>query len=337
MKEQSLLGKVFDSYQNMMQITRCLREAARQKSVDQFRVLELSRMSTELQEYLPEAEIVRFPTHEGHVPALSQPVALPFADKSFDGCFVTDAYEHIPQEQRPSLLSEMLRVTDGVILLGCPQGNEIVPRLDKVVFDFIWGKYAERFEPLEQHQEFGLEPVGKIMETLKSQGADEVILLPDNYVYRWIHMILIYFDVMHRNPHWELFEPFNRIYNERLSAFDYQEPCYRYLMVIANHPAISVSALNQAVRASFAAPESIAETDALLVQTFREVDSRNADQLRWYSEEFAKLHQVHSQLAAREQQAQQEIHNLKARVAEYERGLLSRISRKIRRLSGGGN
>lgn len=337
MKEQSLLGKVFDSYQNMMQITRCLREAARQKSVDQFRVLELSRMSTELQEYLPEAEVVRFPTHEGHTPTLSQPVALPFADKSFDGCFVTDAYEHIPQEQRPSLLSEMLRVTDGVILLGCPQGNEIVPRLDKVVFDFIWGKYAERFEPLEQHQEFGLEPVEKIMETLKSQGADEVILLPDNYVYRWIHMILIYFDVMHRNPHWELFEPFNRIYNERLSTFDYQEPCYRYLMVIANHPAISVSALNQAVRASFAAPESIAETDALLVQTFREVDSRNADQLRWYAEEFGKLHQAHLQLAAREQQAHQEIHDLKARVTEYERGLLSRISRKIRRLSGGGN
>lgn len=188
--DQSFLGRVFDSYENMMQIAGCIREASRQLSVAQPRVLELSRRETGIQEYLPEADLVRHSTHHNDAPTLTFPVTLPFADGSFDACLVTDAYEHIPENLRSSLLREMLRVTHGLVLVGCPNGNEVVSRFDKIVFDFIWGKYGERFGPLEQHVEFGLESPEQIVARLKEQGADHITVLPANYVYRWIHMIL---------------------------------------------------------------------------------------------------------------------------------------------------
>lgn len=287
--DQSFLGQVFDSYQNMMQIAQCLREASRQRSVTQPRLLELSRRETGIQDYLPEAEWLRYPTHKNDLPSLEHPVKLPFADKSFDGCLISDVYEHIPADWRPGLLKEMLRVTDGLVLVGCPNGNEVVSRLDKMVFDFIWGKYSERFTPLEQHVEFGVEPLEQILATLKVQGADHVAVLPENYVYRWIHMILIYFDLQHRNPYGHLFEPFNRIYNERLSPYDYREPCYRYLIAIATNPEVDVNKLNNTLAASSAKLATVSETDEMLVKTFREIDSTAADELRRSSEEIRRL------------------------------------------------
>ena len=41
----------------------------------------------------------------------------------------------------------MLRVTHGVVLLGSPHDDEVVNRFDRMVFDFIWGKYAESSNP----------------------------------------------------------------------------------------------------------------------------------------------------------------------------------------------
>jgi predicted nucleic acid-binding Zn-ribbon protein len=276
---ESFLGRVFDSYQNMMQIACCLREAARQRTIERPLVLELSRRSTGLADYIPEAQITNFPTHEDNRPRLTDPVSLPFADKSFDSCLITDVYEHIAPELRPALLREMLRVTDGLVLVGSPQGNEVVPAFDRVVFDFIWGKYAERFEPLEQHMKFGLEPIEQTLAVLEAQGADRALALPCNYIYRWIHQILIYFDLQHRHSHAELFEPLNRIYNERLSPYDYREPCYRYLVVVATHPDISLDELGNRLKAPKETPAAVAEADGVLVKTFRAVEATLSDRL----------------------------------------------------------
>jgi hypothetical protein len=287
--DQSFLGRVFDSYQNMMQIASCLREGARQGNITQPRVLELSRRSTGLADYIPEAQITHYPTHEENQPTLSDPVSLPFDDKSFDSCLITDVYEHIPAEARPELVREMLRITDGLVLVAAPQGNEIVPAFDRVVFDFIWGKYAERFEPLEQHVRFGLEPIEQTMAVLKAQGADRAVALPCNYVYRWIHQILIYFDLQHRHSDLELFEPLNRIYNERLSPYDYREPCYRYLIVVATNPSVSLEELDKRLTMPKETPAAVAEADGVLVETFRAVESTLSDRLTSTSREVQLL------------------------------------------------
>ena len=286
--DQSFLGRVFDSYQNMMQIAGCIREASRQLSVAQPRVLELSRRETGIQEYLPEADLVRHSTHHNDAPTLTFPVTLPFADGSFDASLVTDAYEHIPENLRSSLLREMLRVTHGLVLVGCPNGNEVVSRFDKIVFDFIWGKYGERFGPLEQHVEFGLESPEQVIGRLKEQGADHITVLPANYVYRWIHMILIFFDLQHNNPYQGVFEQFNRIYNQYVSPYDYREPCYRYLLAISNHPSLNTRAFSLPI-APDDKPGAVNELDRLVSQTFRNIDSTAADRLRECSTEIGRL------------------------------------------------
>ena len=289
---QSFLGRVFDSYQNMMQIAACFREAARQLGTVQPRILELSRRETGLSDYIPQALVVRHPTHENNKPTLSTPVALPYPDKSFEGCLVTDVYEHIPADQRPGLLREMLRVTNGLVLVAAPQGNEVVTRFDRIVFDFIWGKYAERFEPLDQHMEFGLESLEVTLNSLKAQGADRLLALPCNYVYRWIHQILIFFDLQYRQTAHDLFEPFNRVYNERLSPFDYREPCYRYLIAVATNPELNIDEFETNLKAPRETPAQVAAADGVLVETFRTVESRLADELRAARSEIEHLNSI---------------------------------------------
>ncbi len=290
--DQSLLGRVFDSYQNMMQIAACIREAANQRSIHQPRVLELSRRETGLHDYLPEALIERYATHEDNQPTINRPLRIPYEDKSFDACLVSDMYEHIPAEFRPELLSEMLRVTDGLVLLGAPRGNEIVSRFDRVVFDFIWGKYAERFEPLQQHIEFGLEPVEKTLESFKALGASDVVILPCNYVYRWIHQILIYFDLQHNQSDHTLFESLNRIYNERLSPYDYREPSYRFLIIVATNQEIAINKISEKLKAPVEVASHVAEADGIMAETFRALDSQATDKLRNQRLEIEHLHRI---------------------------------------------
>lgn len=287
--DQSLLGRTFDQYQNFMQIAQCVKEAARQASIVRPRVLELYRRASGLAEYLPEADLIRHATHTNDQPSLPSPLHLPFPDKSFDACVISDVYEHLPQAQRPELLGEMIRVTSGLVLVGSPVADETVTRCDKIVFDFIWGKYAEKFAPLSQHVTFGLEPLEDIVASLKSQGADRVVLLPCNYVYRWIHQLLIYFDLQHQQPYAGIYEPLTRIYNERLSPYDYREPCYRYLIVVAVDPRLDANVFSRRLTGPREVPETVAETDGLLLQEFLAINNRAGDALREKDEELARL------------------------------------------------
>jgi hypothetical protein len=289
MADESFLGRVFDAYQNMTQIAACIRELGRQRGLARPRVLELSRRDTGLAEYVPDVALTRFATHANEEPSLPVPVALPFADRAFDCCLVTDVYEHVAAERRPELLAEMLRVTDGLVIVAAPHADPVVSRFDRVVFDFIWGKYGERFGPLQQHVDFGLEPIERTVASLRALGADEVVVLPGNYVYRWIHMILIYFDLQHRNPLGALFEPFNRVYNQYLSPYDYREPCYRYLVAIPTRPDVDVHVLEAALRKPPEPPGIAAETDHVLTETFRAIDATAADELRRAGQELARL------------------------------------------------
>jgi hypothetical protein len=142
------------------------------------------------------------------------------------------------------------------------------------------------------------------LETLKRQGADRMAVLPANYVYRWIHMILIFFDLQHRNPHGHFFNSFNQIYNERLSPFDYREPCYRYLIAIATNPELDMEELTKALENPTPGPAPVSETDEMLLKTFFEIDSKAADELRRTAEEIRRLESL--QLATNEENDKRE-------------------------------
>jgi hypothetical protein len=323
--DESLLGRTFDQYQNFMHIALCLKEVARQTSIAKPKVLELHRRTSGLAEYIPDADLVRYATHTDDQPSLPSPLQLPFPDKAFDACLISDVYEHLPQAQRPELLREMIRVTRGMVMVGSPVANEVVNRCDRIVFDFIWGKYGEKFEPLRQHVTYGLESLEDIVASLRSQGADRVIPLPCNYVYRWLHQILIYFDLQHLQPHWDLYEPLNRIYNQRLSPYDYREPCYRYLIVVAVDPRLDVDVFSRQLKGPREVPAAVAETEGLLLQEFLAIESRAGDVLRQQGEEITRLNESLTQ-------ARQEIEKLAHVIRQTERGLWFRLRTRLSRL-----
>ena len=326
--DESLLGRVFDQYQNFMHIAVCLQEVARQTSIARPRVLELYRRPSGLAEYIPDAELVRYATHADDQPSLLNPLHLPFPDKTFDACVISDVYEHLPQPQRPELLREMLRVTRGMVIVGSPVANEVVTRCDRIVFDFIWGKYGEKFEPLRQHVTYGLESLADIVASLKSQGADRVVPLPCSYVYRWLHQILIYFDLQHRQPHWDLYEPLNRIYNQRLSPYDYREPCYRYLILVAIDPRLDMDVFTSRLTGPREVPATVAETDGLLLQEFLAIESRAGDVLRQRVAEIAGLNESLTK-------ARQEIEELANVIRQTQQGRWFRLGNRLSRLFKG--
>jgi hypothetical protein len=293
-----MLGRVFDAYQNMTQIGRCLTLSARLRGVGRPRVLELSRRPTELGAYVPGADVVRYATHVEEEVVLPEPLVLPFDDDEFDGLVVTDAYEHVSEEIRQPLLAEMLRVTRGIVLLGCPHADPVVTRFDRVVFDFIWGKYGEVFEPLLQHRDYGLEPLATIEDRFIALGAERVAALPCNYVYRWIHQLLVYFDLQHRHPHGDLFEAVNRAYNEHLSPYDYREPCYRYLLVVPTDPDLDLDDLTVVLQGEQETPAAVAAAEGVMIEAFRAVDARTSDRLRGAEKENERLLAIIEQLQA---------------------------------------
>jgi hypothetical protein len=306
-----MLGRVFDAYQNLTQIARCITLASDLRGVDRPRVLELSRRPTQLDDFVTDAELVRFATHVDERVSLPTPLVLPFATGEFDAVVVTDAYEHVPEPVRGPLLGEMLRVTHGVVLLGCPHEDELVTRFDRIAFDFVWGKYGEVFEPLRQHCDFGLEPLETIEDRFRALGASSVVSLPCNYVYRWIHQLLVYFDLQHRHPHGDVFEPINRAYNEHLSPYDYREPSYRYLLVVPTDPALDPADLTAAMRAPAATPATVAAAEGALFDAFRAVDAGASDRLRQAEAENQRLLAIIEQLQADNRWALDEIELLR--------------------------
>jgi GT2 family glycosyltransferase/glycosyltransferase involved in cell wall biosynthesis len=293
----SPLARVFDAYQNLSQISRCIALGAAQLGVAHPRVLELSRRPTGLDDYVT-GDVERVATHRDDQSILATVLPLPFADGEFDACVVTDAYEHIDASEREALLAEMVRVTRGLVLLGCPQGDEVVTRFDRLVFDFVWGKYGEAFEPLQQHDDLGLEPVDDVRKRFLDLGATDAVALPCNYVYRWIHQILVYFDVQHRHPRADLFEPVNRAYNELLSPLDAREPCYRYLLLVPTDDAVDVAAITEAMATAPEVPASVREAEGVLIDAFREFDGRTADLLRSHIHEVQRCHEELDRLRA---------------------------------------
>ncbi len=128
-----------------------------------------------------------------------------------------------------------------------------------------------------------------MLASLRAQGANRVLALPCNYVYRWIHQILIFFDQQHNQPHRDLYEQLNRIYNERLSAYDYREPCYRYLLVVATDPNVNLDLLMHALKGPCETPTAVAEAEGMLVQAFRAAENRAGDELRLRAQEIERL------------------------------------------------
>lgn len=127
----------------------------------------------------------------------------------------------------------------------------------------------------------------------------------------WVHQILIYFDLQYHQPDGAVFAALNKIYNERLSQYDYREPSYRYLIAIATHQEIDTNTLFEKLKAPSETPAFVRETDGVLTEAFQAFDSQAADKFRENSLEIVRLNAIISQLQNDNQWANNEIELLR--------------------------
>lgn len=70
-------------------------------------------------------------------PVVCSGMHLPFRDRSFDVVVASDVMEHVPPENRPKLISEMLRVARKVAIFGYPCGLTALALDKKLRADYV--------------------------------------------------------------------------------------------------------------------------------------------------------------------------------------------------------
>jgi SAM-dependent methyltransferase len=199
------------------------------------RVLDVGGGPGSLQAFLPDdfviASDLSFPS-DWHTPAPSLVLAdgarLPFPDDSFDVVVTLDTLEHVTPEQRPALLSEVVRVSRGWVLVACPCATPGVAEADAALLSFVRHRFGEEFETvgiLTEHLAYGHPDPGEVERCLSEAGA-EVAIFPSGRLDRWLPMMILFYTLMALGRD----DPVERVqswYNAVFYRDDLRAPAYR--------------------------------------------------------------------------------------------------------------
>jgi hypothetical protein len=164
------------------------------------------------------------------VPVVATATELPFEDRSFDGVIVSDVLEHIPPEQRTTVVREALRVTRKIAIFGFPSGPQ--------AFEYD-RKLAEAYDRRQQDRPIWLQehmlhpfPTERLFEDLPQEWSVESFGNENLDFHYW---------VMRK----EMRRPWNYIFRAFLAAVPRvvesillradSEPYYRKIVVIQRH------------------------------------------------------------------------------------------------------
>jgi methyltransferase family protein len=81
---------------------------------------------------------------------------LPVPDKAYDIVTSLDTLEHVPRPERPTFVSELVRVTARRLILCCPFGTTEHTRAEEQLLDWYERLTGERHRWLAEHVENGL-------------------------------------------------------------------------------------------------------------------------------------------------------------------------------------
>jgi GT2 family glycosyltransferase len=170
---------------------------------------------------------------------------LPFRDSAFDLVCSLDTLEHIPGEQRPAFLSELLRVTRDGLYLAFPFDSASNRWAESVMVEYANVALKNPIPALLEHRQFGLPDRGPVTR-LFSESPYPWIGFAQGNTDVWLLMMLTYHSL--RMPGTDFVQELNRRFNQVYAAGDWAEPHYRAAYLLSKRRS---AADLEAVRASF--------------------------------------------------------------------------------------
>jgi hypothetical protein len=134
------------------------------------RVLDVGGLPGQLNRYLPTSKVVAANVEEP-TDILIPVDRLPFTDAAFTATTSLDVLEHVPPDNRPRFIAEMLRVTEERSVLCCPLGSPEHDQLEADVDTFYREVTGDGHPWLREHLRYGLPTLESIRSHYEEAGA----------------------------------------------------------------------------------------------------------------------------------------------------------------------
>ena len=116
---------------------------------------------------------------------------LPFSDASFDVVLCLDVLEHMEKEQRIPSLEELVRVTNGILVIGGPFMDESVMKAENLVGEYIRLETGAEDPNLNEHALFKLPVLEEIVSILETYTTGNIKFHPGMNLEMWTLMMIV--------------------------------------------------------------------------------------------------------------------------------------------------
>ena len=117
--------------------------------------------------------------HQGEI------CAAPFRDQEFDVVVSSDVYEHIPSAKRERAFLEMLRISKGIVILGCSFNSPFVAEVKQRTCEFFKVLMGKEHILLCEHHTNGL-PDPEDFEILLKRTGCTYTFIAHNNLFNWL-------------------------------------------------------------------------------------------------------------------------------------------------------
>ncbi|MBN2329249.1 MAG: class I SAM-dependent methyltransferase [Candidatus Omnitrophica bacterium] len=159
---------------------------------------------------------------------------LPFRDESFDFAASLDVLEHIAQEDRESVLEEMLRVSRQGLILTFPAGHPLTASAEDKVCQVYKQLHGKEHPWLAEHARQPLPDADEIVQFLLSHGGQAAVF-DVGETARWVYLQCLDILLEALPESLDFAEEIDRLYQENLYIHDFKAPAYRKVILYMMH------------------------------------------------------------------------------------------------------